>query len=86
MLEKYAELIVKQGVNLQKGQELVITASIECFELVRAVARQAFAVGAKDVIVDYTMRKLPDYAMRIVLLNIFRKFRYILLNSRINMP
>ena len=42
MLEKYAELIVKQGVNLQKGQELVITASIECFELVRAVARQAF--------------------------------------------
>ena len=38
MLEKYAELIVKQGVNLQKGQELVITASIECFELVRAVA------------------------------------------------
>ena len=25
MLEKYAELIVKQGVNLQKGQELVIT-------------------------------------------------------------
>ena len=29
MLEKYAELIVKQGVNLQKGQELVITASIE---------------------------------------------------------
>ena len=58
MLEKYAELIVKQGVNLQKGQELVITASIECFELVRAVARQAFAVGAKDVIVDYTDEKV----------------------------
>lgn len=54
MLKKYAELIVKQGVNLQKGQELVIDASIESFELVREIAKQAYQVGAKDVIVHYT--------------------------------
>lgn len=58
MLEKYAELIVKQGVNLQKNQELVIDASIECFELVRAIAKQAYAVGAKDVIVNYNDEKI----------------------------
>ena len=29
MLEKYAELIIKQGVNLQKGQDLFIDASID---------------------------------------------------------
>ena len=49
MLEKYAELIVKQGVNLQKGQELVITASIECFELVRAVARHCLLYTSRCV-------------------------------------
>lgn len=54
MLKKYAELIVKQGVNLQQGQELLIDASIESFELVREITKQAYAVGAKDVIVNYT--------------------------------
>lgn len=58
MLEKYAELIVKQGVNLQKGQELVIDSSIECFDLVRAIAKAAYQIGAKDVIVHYTDEKI----------------------------
>jgi len=54
MLKKYAELIIKQGVNLQPGQELVIDAAIECHQLVRELAQQAYQVGAKDVIVHYT--------------------------------
>lgn len=61
MIEKYAELIVRQGVNLKTQQELVITASIECFELVRAITKQAYKVGAKDVIVHYT----DDYVTRL---------------------
>ena len=28
MLEKYAELIVKQGVNVQPGQDVVITSDV----------------------------------------------------------
>lgn len=54
MLEKYAELIVKQGVNLQPQQELVIESSWENAPLVRAVAKWAYQVGAKDVIVHYS--------------------------------
>lgn len=54
MLKKYAELIVKQGVNLQKEQELVIDASIENYQLVREIAKVAYNIGAKDVIVHYT--------------------------------
>lgn len=53
MLEKYAELIIKQGVNLQKGQELLIEASIDSYPLVRLLTKQAYEVGAKDVIVNY---------------------------------
>jgi len=58
MIKKYAELIVKQGVNLQKGQELVVDASIECYELVREIAKWAYQIGAKDVIVHYTDEKI----------------------------
>ena len=58
MLKKYAELIVKQGVNLQKGQELVVDASIECVALAREIANAAYECGAKDVIVHYTDEKI----------------------------
>lgn len=58
MLDKYAELIVKQGVNLQKGQELIIDVSIENYELARAITKHAYAIGAKDVIVLYSDEKI----------------------------
>lgn len=61
MINKYAELIVKQGVNLQPKQTLVITSSIECYDLVRAITYQAYKVGANDVIVHYT----DDYITRL---------------------
>lgn len=54
MIKKYAELLVKQGVNLQPGQELVVDVSIENYKLARAIAKVAYEVGAKDVIVHYT--------------------------------
>lgn len=54
MLEKYAKLIVRQGVNLQPQQELVIDALIESYPLVRAIAKEAYLAGAKDVIVLYS--------------------------------
>ena len=40
MLEKYAELIIKQGVNLQKGQDLFIEASIDSYQLVRLLTKK----------------------------------------------
>ncbi len=52
-LQKYAELIVKKGVNIQKNQILVIEASIEACKLVRKVTDVAYQVGAKEVVVRY---------------------------------
>lgn len=54
MMNKYAELLVKKGVNLQPGQKLVVSAGVECAELVRAVTKEAYKVGAQDVIAHYT--------------------------------
>jgi len=53
-LTKYAELAVKVGVNIQKGQSLYITASIDNPEFVRLLTKMAYEVGAKQVYVDWT--------------------------------
>lgn len=53
-LEKYAELIVKTGVNVQQGQEVFITGAIESADLIRLIASRAYAAGAGNVHVDWT--------------------------------
>lgn len=50
-LEKYAKLIVTKGVNIQKGQELVITCPVDCAEFARIISKQAYIVGAKEVVI-----------------------------------
>ena len=49
VLEKYARLLVKTGVNIQKGQTLVILSPIEAAPFTRIVSEIAFKEGAKDV-------------------------------------
>ena len=48
-LGRYAELIVKIGLNLQPGQRLLIRAPIDAAPLVRRVAAQAYDLGARLV-------------------------------------
>ncbi len=52
-LEKYAELAVKVGVNVQPNQTLVINTSLNSAEFVRLVVRKAYEVGAHNVIVNW---------------------------------
>jgi len=54
MLEKYAELAVKVGVNIQAGQTLVVNSPIECAEFTRLVAKVAYKAGAKDVHIEWS--------------------------------
>jgi aminopeptidase len=53
MLEKYARLIVRTGINLQRDQILVINSPIECAAVTRKIAELAYREGAKDVIVSW---------------------------------
>ncbi len=53
-LDRYAELIVRFGVNVQQGQEVFIIGSIEIADLVRRVAAQAYEAGAGNVHVDWS--------------------------------
>ena len=45
-LDRLAELAVKVGLNLQPGQDLLLTAPIEALPLVRRIAEHAYKAGA----------------------------------------
>jgi len=61
VVDNYARLIVKAGVNIQPGQLLVINAPIECAEFARLLCEKAYDAGAGDVYIfwnDELLRKL----------------------------
>lgn len=53
-LEKYARLLVGLGVNLQKGQYLLLDIDAENYELARVITREAMARGAADVVIHWS--------------------------------
>lgn len=52
-MEKYADLVLQMGVNIQKDQALVINGPVEGAEFIRLVAKKAYDLGAKDVHVSW---------------------------------
>lgn len=53
-LEKLAEVAVKVGLRLERGQELVITSPIAALPLVRLITRHAYIAGAALVSTFYS--------------------------------
>ena len=53
-LDKYARLIVEVGVNIQKGQKLLIRTPIEGAEFAKKMVKCAYENGAKRVYVEYS--------------------------------
>jgi aminopeptidase len=52
-LERYAELAVRVGANVQPGQEVFLNTAVEHHDLARALTRQAYKAGASYVHVLY---------------------------------
>jgi aminopeptidase len=52
-LERYAELAVRVGANVQPGQEVFVLSWIEHADLARALVRQSYRAGASYVQVHY---------------------------------
>ncbi|TKH41462.1 aminopeptidase [Paenibacillus terrae] len=53
LLEQYAELVVKVGVNIQPGQVFLVTAPLETVEFTRLIVNKAYEAGAKYVQVEF---------------------------------
>ena len=58
LIKKYAELAIRKGVNIQKGQPLIINASIYAVDMARACVKEAYEAGAKEVVVLYNDPKI----------------------------
>jgi aminopeptidase len=53
LLRAYAQLVVRAGVNLAPGQELLVEAQLDHAPLVRAITQEAYEAGARFVDVHY---------------------------------
>jgi aminopeptidase len=53
-LEKYADLAVRMGANVQKNQSVIIRTSTDSLELAREIQTKAYLAGAKRVRLDIT--------------------------------
>ncbi len=52
-LQEYAALVIRVGLNVQKGQTLVISAPIECAEFARMCAAEAYDLGCREVVMNW---------------------------------
>jgi aminopeptidase len=73
-LEKYAELAVKVGVNIQKGQTLVVNAPIHTANFVRLVAKKAYEAGAQNVHVEWNDDQLTRIKFDLAPDDAFKEF------------
>ncbi|CAG9621626.1 Aminopeptidase 2 [Sutcliffiella rhizosphaerae] len=74
MMEKYADLAVKVGVNIQKGQTLIINADIATAPFVRLVTKKAYETGAKLVHIEWTDEEVTRIRYDIALDESFHHF------------
>ncbi|QRG86573.1 aminopeptidase [Bulleidia sp. zg-1006] len=61
LYEKLAKLAVRMGVHVQKDQPLLVRANVRDVEFVRMVSKEAYEVGASDVIVDWSDEELSRH-------------------------
>jgi len=52
-LQKYARLLIEVGLNIQKGQNLIISSPIESAEFARMCAVAAYNAGCREVIMNW---------------------------------
>lgn len=69
-LKKYARLIVETGINVQKGQSIVVQINVDQAPLARLITEEAYALGAGEVIVQWS----DDFIQREFLLHAEKEY------------
>ena len=64
VLREYAKLIVRCGINVQKGQEVIIYADLDQPEFVKMVVEEAYKAKAKKVTVEWNFQPLEKIHVR----------------------
>ena len=64
VLRNYARLIARVGVNIQKGQEVIIDADLDQPEFVKMLVEECYRAKAKKVTVDWSYQPLQKLNVR----------------------
>ncbi len=64
VLRNYARLIARSGVNVQKGDEVIVTAELDQPKFVEYVVDECYKAGAKKVTVEFTHQPLEKLHVR----------------------
>lgn len=60
-LQKYAKLLVVKGINVQPGDWVKVTISVEQAQLARLITKEAYALGAEKVIIKWSDDEITRY-------------------------
>ncbi|MCR5611852.1 MAG: aminopeptidase [Clostridiales bacterium] len=64
VLRKYARLIARAGVNIQKGQEVIINCELDQPKFVELLVDECYKAGAKKVKVEFSYQPLQKLHVR----------------------
>ena len=64
VLRSYARLIARMGINVQKGQDVVIQAELDQLEFVQMVVEECYKAKARKVTVEWTYQPLTKAQVR----------------------
>ncbi len=53
-LQEYARLLVEVGINIRKGQTLIISSPVECAPFARLCAAAAYEAGCREVVMSWS--------------------------------
>lgn len=82
-LEKYANLLIKKGVNIQKGQTLLITIAVEHHKLARLLTKKAYEAGAAEVLLTIMMIRSHARSFLRLMKTVSCRYQIMSLNSHI---
>ena len=64
VLREYAKLIVRTGLNVQKGQDVLVVAELDQPEFVQMVVEEAYKAKARKVTVEWSYQPLQKVHVR----------------------
>ncbi len=64
LIKNYAKLIARMGANIQKGQEVFITAELESRDFILLLAEECYRAGASNVFVEWKCQRFDKLAAR----------------------
>ena len=66
VMQRYAKLIARKGVNVKKGQDVLVNAGLDQPEFVKMVVEECYRAGAKKVTVEWSYQPVTKAPVGLV--------------------